>query len=80
MSASCLLPPALTFRPSRPSSRSPGLFADESKVGAFGVGFYSLFSISEEPFVRSGSSWMGFYWKDGGDQVRRFLPPFARAL
>jgi len=24
---------------------------DEQKIGFFGVGFYSLFSITEEPFV-----------------------------
>jgi len=42
---------------------------DEQKIGAFGVGFYSLFSVTEEPFVTSGTNWMGFYWKDGKDQV-----------
>eukprot|EP01117_Protostelium_nocturnum_P007885 TRINITY_DN2815_c0_g1_i4.p1 TRINITY_DN2815_c0_g1~~TRINITY_DN2815_c0_g1_i4.p1 ORF type:complete len:1661 (-),score=588.61 TRINITY_DN2815_c0_g1_i4:79-5061(-) len=40
---------------------------DEQKIGAFGVGFYSLFSICEEPFVISGTESMGFYWK--GDQL-----------
>ncbi|CAL1709408.1 unnamed protein product [Somion occarium] len=42
---------------------------DEEKIGAFGVGFYSLFSVTEEPFVTSGSQWMGFYWKDKKDQL-----------
>ncbi|OBZ66504.1 hypothetical protein A0H81_13686 [Grifola frondosa] len=42
---------------------------DEEKIGAFGVGFYSLFSVTEEPFVTSGGQWMGFYWKDGKDQL-----------
>ncbi|KAG8684005.1 hypothetical protein FRC08_013955, partial [Ceratobasidium sp. 394] len=42
---------------------------DEQKIGAFGVGFYSLFSVTEEPFVKSGSEWMGFYWRNGGDQL-----------
>ncbi|KAG8813716.1 hypothetical protein FRC17_001459, partial [Serendipita sp. 399] len=42
---------------------------DEQKIGAFGVGFYSLFSITEEPFVTSGTKWMGFYWRDGKDQL-----------
>ncbi|KAJ3270556.1 hypothetical protein HDV01_007706 [Terramyces sp. JEL0728] len=36
---------------------------DEQKVGFFGVGFYSLFSICEEPFVVSGEQTMGFLWK-----------------
>ncbi|KZT22896.1 hypothetical protein NEOLEDRAFT_1137233 [Neolentinus lepideus HHB14362 ss-1] len=40
---------------------------DEEKIGAFGVGFYSLFSVTEDPFVTSGDQWMGFYWK--GDQL-----------
>ncbi|CAG8651073.1 778_t:CDS:2, partial [Cetraspora pellucida] len=40
---------------------------DEQKIGAFGVGFYSLFSICEEPFVSSGELGMAFYWK--GDQL-----------
>ncbi|GJE97590.1 hypothetical protein PsYK624_138110 [Phanerochaete sordida] len=42
---------------------------DEEKIGAFGVGFYSLFSVTEEPFVTSGDQWMGFYWKGGKDQL-----------
>ncbi|KAK4046064.1 hypothetical protein OIV83_006387 [Microbotryomycetes sp. JL201] len=42
---------------------------DESKIGAFGVGFYSLFSLCENPIVESGDKMMGFYWKDGGDQL-----------
>ncbi|KAK9702383.1 hypothetical protein K7432_011269 [Basidiobolus ranarum] len=37
---------------------------DESKIGAFGVGFYSLFSICEDPFVSSGSECMAFYWRN----------------
>ncbi|PPQ89567.1 hypothetical protein CVT25_012239 [Psilocybe cyanescens] len=42
---------------------------DEDKIGAFGVGFYSLFSVTEEPFVTSGNQWMGFHWKDKKDQL-----------
>ncbi|KAF8894925.1 hypothetical protein CPB84DRAFT_1816083 [Gymnopilus junonius] len=42
---------------------------DEEKIGAFGVGFYSLFSVTEEPFVTSGNQWMAFYWKDKKDQL-----------
>jgi hypothetical protein len=36
---------------------------DETKIGAFGVGFYSVFADCEEPFVRSGKEAMAFYWK-----------------
>ncbi|CAG8561147.1 3105_t:CDS:10 [Paraglomus occultum] len=36
---------------------------DEQKIGAFGVGFYSLFSVCEEPFVSSGGQGMAFYWR-----------------
>jgi len=36
---------------------------DETKIGAFGVGFYSVFADCEEPFVSSGSQAMAFYWK-----------------
>lgn len=43
---------------------------DESKIGAFGCGFYSLFSVTESPLVESPGRWMSFYWKDGKDQVR----------
>ncbi|KAK3823349.1 MAG: hypothetical protein J3Q66DRAFT_310181, partial [Benniella sp.] len=37
---------------------------DETKIGAFGVGFYSLFSICEEPFISSGKECMAFYWRE----------------
>jgi len=36
---------------------------DETKIGAFGVGFYSVFADCEEPFVISGSKTMAFLWK-----------------
>lgn len=36
---------------------------DETKIGAFGVGFYSVFADCEEPFVISGDKSMAFYWK-----------------
>ena len=36
---------------------------DEQKIGFFGVGFYSLFSICEEPFVSSGEHTMAFLWR-----------------
>ena len=69
---------------------------DEEKIGAyvllaasrvqsahdfsFGVGFYSLWSVCDDPFVESGDKWMGFYWKDGKDQLLARsgdLPPTA---
>ncbi|CAH1760147.1 970_t:CDS:10 [Entrophospora sp. SA101] len=40
---------------------------DEQKIGAFGVGFYSLFSVCDAPFVSSGTQGMAFYWR--GDQL-----------
>jgi hypothetical protein len=36
---------------------------DETKIGAFGVGFYSVFADCDEPFVVSGDKAMVFYWK-----------------
>lgn len=36
---------------------------DETKIGAFGVGFYSVFADCEEPFISSGTEAMAFYWK-----------------
>ncbi|GAA5922620.1 uncharacterized protein JCM15063_003364 [Sporobolomyces koalae] len=42
---------------------------DETKIGAFGVGFYSLFSLCDEPVVSSGNTVVGFHWKGGGDQL-----------
>ncbi|KAL9187467.1 hypothetical protein ACHAXT_001570 [Thalassiosira profunda] len=43
---------------------------DESKVGAFGVGAYTMFSVCEEPLVVSGKKGeeeaMAFFWKGDG--------------
>lgn len=36
---------------------------DVSKVGAFGVGAYTMFSICEEPLVLSGGKALAFAWK-----------------
>ncbi|MCJ1472983.1 hypothetical protein MMC13_001632, partial [Lambiella insularis] len=44
---------------------------DETKIGAFGVGFYSVFADCEEPFVRSGGEAMAFYWKGNSLFTRR---------
>ncbi|CAB4444450.1 unnamed protein product [Rhizophagus irregularis] len=40
---------------------------DEQKMGAFGIGFYTLFSVTENPFVSSGGQGMAFYWR--GNQL-----------
>lgn len=44
---------------------------DDQKIGAFGVGFYSVFADCEEPFVSSGSECMAFYWKGNSLFTRR---------
>ncbi|KAI0470885.1 hypothetical protein GGR56DRAFT_118362 [Xylariaceae sp. FL0804] len=48
---------------------------DETKIGAFGVGFYSVFSDCEEPFVSSGSEAMAFYWKGNALFTRKLQLP-----
>ncbi|KAL8834763.1 MAG: hypothetical protein Q9170_003612 [Blastenia crenularia] len=45
---------------------------DETKIGAFGVGFYSVFSIAENPFVTSGPEALEFYWTGDALYTRRF--------
>ncbi|KAL9534311.1 hypothetical protein SMMN14_02314 [Sphaerulina musiva] len=44
---------------------------DETKIGAFGVGFYSVFADCESPFVSSGAQTMAFYWKKDSLFTRR---------
>ena len=44
---------------------------DETKIGAFGVGFYSVFADCEEPFISSGKEAMAFYWKGNSLFTRR---------
>jgi hypothetical protein len=44
---------------------------DETKIGAFGVGFYSVFADCESPFVSSGKQSMAFYWKKDSLFTRR---------
>ena len=49
---------------------------DETKIGAFGVGFYSVFADCEEPFISSGNEAMAFYWKQNALFTRKVtLPP-----
>lgn len=48
---------------------------DETKIGAFGVGFYSVFSDCEEPFVSSGKEALAFYWKNDALFTRRMQLP-----
>lgn len=52
---------------------------DETKIGAFGVGFYSTFADCEEPFVSSGNEAMAFFWKSNSLFTRRLKlqPPQA---
>ncbi|CAB4431331.1 unnamed protein product [Rhizophagus irregularis] len=37
---------------------------DKKKIGVFGVGFYSLFTVCEDPFVSSGGQGMTLYWRE----------------
>ncbi|KAL8402315.1 hypothetical protein RB596_008906 [Gaeumannomyces avenae] len=48
---------------------------DETKIGAFGVGFYSVFADCEEPFISSGSEAMAFYWKGNALFTRKLVLP-----
>ncbi|KIJ65877.1 hypothetical protein HYDPIDRAFT_151535 [Hydnomerulius pinastri MD-312] len=52
---------------------------DPQKVGAFGVGFYSVFSVTESPYVSSGDKEMEFSWNDENGLYYRFgdLPQTA---
>ena len=52
---------------------------DETKIGAFGVGFYSVFSECENPFVISGEQSMAFYWKGNSLFTRRGTLPAGSA-
>ncbi|KAI1765918.1 hypothetical protein GGR53DRAFT_241878 [Hypoxylon sp. FL1150] len=48
---------------------------DETKIGAFGVGFYSVFADCEDPFVSSGHEAMAFYWKGNALFTRKLQLP-----
>ncbi|KAI7277986.1 hypothetical protein KC345_g6242 [Hortaea werneckii] len=52
---------------------------DETKIGAFGVGFYSVFADCETPFVSSGNQTMAFYWKKDSLFTRRGKLPDDQA-
>lgn len=52
---------------------------DETKIGAFGVGFYSVFADCEEPFVSSGDEAMAFYWKANSLFTKRVQLPSDQA-
>lgn len=52
---------------------------DETKIGAFGVGFYSVFADSEEPFVSSGKEALAFYWKGDALFTKRLQLPNAQS-
>lgn len=52
---------------------------DETKIGAFGVGFYSVFADCEEPFVSSGNQAMAFYWKGNSLFTRKLQLPASEA-
>ena len=48
---------------------------DETKIGAFGVGFYSVFADCEEPFVSSGQQALAFYWQKDALFTKRLTLP-----
>ena len=48
---------------------------DETKIGAFGVGFYSVFADCEEPFVSSGCEALAFHWKGDALYTKRLQLP-----
>ncbi|KAI9728782.1 MAG: hypothetical protein M1828_002888 [Chrysothrix sp. TS-e1954] len=52
---------------------------DETKIGAFGVGFYSVFSECETPFVASGKESMAFYWKGNSLFTRKGTLPDSQS-
>ncbi|KAF8427620.1 hypothetical protein L210DRAFT_3136383 [Boletus edulis BED1] len=45
---------------------------DRTKIGAFGVGFFSVFSITENPCVSSGDKEMEFWWDEENQLRYRF--------
>ena len=53
---------------------------DETKIGAFGVGFYSVFADCEEPFVSSGKEALAFYWKGDALFTKRLQLPNGQSM
>jgi hypothetical protein len=51
---------------------------DERKIGAFGVGFYSVFADCESPFVVSGRKSMAFLWKENSLYTKTSTLPDAQ--
>lgn len=52
---------------------------DETKIGAFGVGFYSVFADCEEPFVSSGREALAFYWQKDALFTKRLTLPTGQS-
>lgn len=50
---------------------------DVSKIGAFGVGAYTMFSITEEPVIVSGDTCLLFCWR--GDSLYTKTAPYHHA-
>ena len=51
---------------------------DPSKVGAFGVGAYTMFSVAEQPMVISSGQMLEFIWK--GDALWTRVGPVPAEL
>ena len=47
---------------------------NEKTVGYFGVGFFSVFALSDAPELVSGAGTMRFFWGDGGQLYTDFKP------
>ena len=52
---------------------------DETKIGAFGVGFYSVFADCENPLISSGSQTLAFHWQQDALFTRRGGLPDGRS-
>ncbi len=50
---------------------------DESTVGMFGVGFYSVFSLTEEPIITSGARYTIFTWQ--GNQLTTYAAELSKS-